>query len=317
MTISDSSATGVEAFGYKQELKRSLNLLDLLVYGLVFIVPGAPIAVFGIVYNASAGMVPLIYIVGLVAMIFTALSYMAMSHAFPIAGSVYTYAARSLGPLAGFISGWAILLDYLLIPTLTYVACAIALHTTLPSMPKPVWVISLLAFATAINYFGIETTARMNIAMLGLQLVILAIFMCVGVYALSHHVAGAHLSLTPFFNPHKLTTHLVFGALSLAVLSFLGFDAISTLSEETNGGPRAVSRATMLSLCLSAFLFVVQTYLASLFVLGHAAFAPGDRTNAAFYDIATMIGGYPLKFLLAVPGILFAGIAGALTAQAA
>ena len=317
MTISDSAATGVEAFGYKQELKRSLSLLDLLVYGLVFIVPGAPIAVFGIVYNASAGMVPLIYIVGLIAMIFTALSYMAMSRAFPIAGSVYTYAARSLGPLAGFVSGWAILLDYLLIPTLTYVACAIAMHTTLPSVPKPVWVILLLTLATVINYFGIETTARMNIAMLGLQLVILAIFMAVGVYALSHHVAGAHLSLTPFYNPHMLTPHLVFGALSLAVLSFLGFDAISTLSEETHGGPRAVSHATMLSLCLSAFLFVAQTYLASLFVLGHAAFAHGDRTNAAFYDIATMIGGYPLKFLLAVPGVLFAGIAGALTAQAA
>jgi amino acid transporter len=317
MTISDQAATGIEAFGYKQELKRSLSLVDLLVYGLVFIVPAAPVAVFGIVYNASAGMVPLIYIVGLVAMVFTALSYMAMARAFPIAGSVYTYAARSLGPLAGFISGWAILLDYLLIPTLTYVACAIAMHTTLPSMPKPVWVVTLLCFATVINYFGIETTARMNIVMLALQLVLLAVFMAVGIYALVHHVAGAHLSLAPLYNPRMLTPHLVFGALSLAVLSFLGFDAISTLSEETYGGPSAVSRATMLSLCLSAALFVAQTYLASLFVLGHAAFAPGDRTNAAFYDIATMIGGYPLKFLLAVPGVLFAGIAGALTAQAA
>jgi len=317
MTISDEAPTGLEAFGYKQELKRSLSLADLLVYGLVFIVPAAPVAVFGIVYNASAGMVPLIYLIGLVAMAFTALSYMAMSRAFPIAGSVYTYAARSLGPLAGFVSGWAILLDYLLIPTLTYVACAIALHTTLPAVPKPVWVVSLLTIATLVNYFGIETTARMNIVMLALQLVILAAFMVVGVYALVHHVAGAHLSLAPFYNPARLTPHLIFGALSLAVLSFLGFDAISTLAEETRGGPGAVSRATMASLCLSAALFVAQTYLASLFVLGHTSFAPGDRTNAAFYDIAQMIGGYPLKFALAVLGVVFAGVAGALTAQAA
>jgi amino acid transporter len=262
-------------------------------------------------------MVPLIYIVGLVAMVFTALSYMAMSRAFPVAGSVYTYAARSLGSLAGFVSGWAILLDYLLLPTLTYVACAIAVHTTFPAVPKPVWVVSLLTFATVINYFGIETTARMNTVMLGLQLVLLAVFMAVAVFALSHHVAGAYLSLTPFYNSRMLTPHLIFRALSLAVLSFLGFDAISTLSEEARGGPGAVSLATMLSLCLSAALFVAQTYLASLFVLGHAAFAPGDRTNAAFYDIATVIGGYPLKFMLAVPGVVFAGIAGALTAQAA
>jgi len=308
---------GVEAFGYKQELKRSLSLFDLLVYGLVFIVPGAPIAVYGIVYNASHGMVPLIYLVGLVAMVFTALSYMAMSSAFPVAGSVYTYAARSLGPSMGFIAGWAILLDYLLLPTLSYVACAIAMSSALPIVPKPVWVVSLLAFATAINYFGIEATARMNFIMLGLQLIILFVFMVVGIDALSHHVMGAHLSLVPFYNAAELTPSLIFGALSLAVLSFLGFDAISTLSEEAKGGPSTISRATMLSLCLSAVLFVAQTYLASLFVLGRAGFAPGDATNAAFYNIANALGGYPLKFLIAVPGVLFGGIAGALTAQAA
>jgi amino acid transporter len=157
----------------------------------------------------------------------------------------------------------------------------------------------------------------MNFLLLGLQLVVLAVFLGVGGYALAHGVGGAHLSLAPFYNPAALTPSLIFGALSLAVLSFLGFDAISTLSEEAKGGASAIGRATMLSLCLSAVLFVAQTYLASLFVLGRTSFAPGDATNAAFYNIATEIGGYPLKFLLAVPGILFSGIAGALTAQAA
>src|SRR3984885_3040719 len=147
---------GVEAFGYKQELKRSLSLFDLLVYGLVFIVPIAPFVVFGIVFNASKGMVPLIYLVGLVAMLFTALSYRAMSQVFPVAGSVYTYAARSLGPSIGFLAGWAILLDYLLIPTLTYVACAIAVGSVVPEVPKAGWVVLLLSFSTAINYLGIE-----------------------------------------------------------------------------------------------------------------------------------------------------------------
>jgi amino acid transporter len=124
MTISTDMESSVEASGYRQELKRSLRLLDLLVYGLVFIIPIAPIPVFGIVYNASHGMVPLIYLVGLVAMVFTALTYMALSRAFPLAGSVYTYAARSIGPAAGFFSSWAVLLDLLLIPTLAYVAVA-------------------------------------------------------------------------------------------------------------------------------------------------------------------------------------------------
>ena len=202
----------IEAFGYKQELKRSLGLFDLLVYGLVFIVPVAPFAVFGIVFNASKGMVPLVYLVGLVAMLFTALSYRAMSHAFPVAGSVYTYAARSIGPEAGFIAGWAILLDYLLIPTLTYVACAIALSAVIPGVPKFVWVIALLSFSTIVNYFGIEATARMNVIMLVLQLVILTIFLAVGLIALSHGVNGAHLSIKPFYNPAVLSSSIIFGA---------------------------------------------------------------------------------------------------------
>src|SRR6185503_13734054 len=112
---------GVENLGYRQELKRSLSFPDLLVYGLVFIGPIAPVAVFGIVFDASRGMVPLTYLVGLAAMLFTALSYMAMARVYPVAGSVYAYTARSIGETVGFFAGWAILLDYLLLPTLANV----------------------------------------------------------------------------------------------------------------------------------------------------------------------------------------------------
>ena len=126
----------VEAFGYHQELKRSLSMLDLLVYGLVFIVPGAPITVFGIVFNASSGMVPLVYIVGLLAMLFTAASYVTMSRAYPVAGSVYAYAGRAIGESVGFLAGWAMLLDYLLLPTLVYVLCAIGVHAVVQAIEK-------------------------------------------------------------------------------------------------------------------------------------------------------------------------------------
>src|SRR5262249_39782440 len=172
-SISDASSStgaamtdetkGVEAFGYRQELKRSLSLFDLLVYGLVFIVPGAPIAVFGIVFNASHGMVPLVYLVGLAAMLFTALSYMTMARAIPVAGSVYAYAAHGLGPFIGYVAGWSILLDYLLLPALNYVAAAIAVHAAFHAIPAWSCVIAMLGIATVINYLGIESTARANI----------------------------------------------------------------------------------------------------------------------------------------------------------
>jgi amino acid transporter len=308
---------GLEKFGYQQELKRSLGLWDLLVYGLIFIVPIAPFAVFGIVFNASQGMVPFIYLVGLVAMGFTALSYMAMSEAFPVAGSVYSYASRSMGETAGFFAGWGILLDYLLVPTLSYVACAIALHAAWPQIPKPAAVVLFLAFSTAVNYMGVEAGARANVVMLWVQVGILVCFFAGSALALRNGVAGAHLSWAPFWDSARMSPRLVFGALSLAVLSFLGFDAISTLAEEAKGGPKVVGRATMLSLCIAAVLFVAQTYMACLFTAGRTSFPAGDETDSAFYTVAETIGGGRLKFLAAVPGAVLSGVAGALTAQAA
>ena len=312
-----SGRAGVEVFGYRQELKRALSLSDLLVYGLVFIAPIAPFGVFGFVFNASNGMVPLVYMVGLGAMLFTALSYMTMSRTFPVAGSVYSYAGRGIGESAGFLAGWAMLLDYLLIPTLAYVGCAVAMTEVLPGVPKSLWVLVFLAFNTGINLMGIEATARLNKLLLVLQLVLLALFAVLGVIALGHGAAGAHLSLAPLWDPAKVTPGLIFGALSLAALSFLGFDAIPTLSEEAKGGVHMVGIATVLSLILAAVLFVAQTYLASLFVLGHASFPPGDESANAFLTIASIVGGEPFKLVVAVLGVVLAALAGALAAQAA
>jgi amino acid transporter len=307
----------ISVFGYTQELKRSLGLMDLLAYGLVFITPLAPVAYFGIIFNASRGMVPLVYLIGLVAMVFIALSYMAMAKAFPVAGSVYCYAARSLGPTVGFFAGWAILLDYVLIPTLCYVVPAIAIAAVYPGVSKPLCVVAMVLIATITNYLGIETTARVSFALLAFQLVLIAIFCYAGIVAIGQHVGGAHVSFVPFWNPAEVTPALIFGALSLAVLSFLGFDAISTLSEESRHGAPAIGRATMLSLCLAAVLFILQTWVASWFVLGKTSFAEGDASDAAFYTIAGAVGGPTLKFLLAIPGVFFSSLAGAVTAQAA
>ncbi len=124
--------------------------------------PIGPFSVFGFVFNASRGMVPLVYLVGVAAMMFTAMSYMTMSRAFPIAGSVYSYAGRGIGESAGFLAGWALLLDYMLIPTLIYLGCAFAMSAIVPGVPKVIWVLVFVTVATAVNLFGITATARFN-----------------------------------------------------------------------------------------------------------------------------------------------------------
>ncbi len=299
-------------FGYRQELKRSLRLRDLLVYGLIFMVPIAPFAIFGVVFNAAKGMVPLTYVIGLVAMLFTALSYREMSRAFPVAGSVYTYAGRGIAPWVGFLAGWAILLDYLLVPTLLYVTGAAALGTVLPAVPQWLWVVGFVVLNTVVNLAGIETTARVNRWFLAGELVVLAIFVVAAAIAVS---ARGSWSLTPFFNASQFSPSLVFAALSVAVLSFLGFDAISTQSEEVQGGPRVVGRATVLSLCLVAVLFIVQTWLAALLVPGTTEFVGQDATNQAFYQIAGLAAGPWLTVLVAVTSALAAAVANSLVAQ--
>lgn len=304
-------------FGYRPELRRTLSLGDLLVYGLVFIVPIAPFAIFGVVFNASRGMVPLTYVIGLIAMVFTALSYREMARVFPIAGSVYAYAGRGLSPAAGFLAGWAILLDYLLVPTLCYVVGAAALHAVVPAIPQSAWVIAFIAFNTVVNVRGIETTARASLLFLIAELVVLALFVLLGAIAIARGVHAAHWSLRPFYDPRAFHPALIFGALSIAVLSFLGFDAISTLAEEARGGARAVGRATMLTLCLAAVLFVVQTYIAALLVPERTAFVGETATNDAFYTISALVGGPAFELVVAITVALSAAIANALVAQAA
>lgn len=315
--MSGPGETDLGAFGYTQELKRSLSLRDLLIYGLVFMVPIAPFSIFGPVFNAAGGMVPLVYLIGFVAMLFTALSYREMSRAFPIAGSVYSYAGRGIHPAVGFLAGWAILLDYLLIPTLLYVVSAAALGSVLPGVPAWLWVIVFVLVNTAVNLRGIETTARANRIFLIGQLVVLALFVVLTVIAVSNGVNGATWSLTPFFNPEVASPSLLFGALSIAVLSFLGFDAISTMSEETKGGARVVGRATVLALIIMVVLFALQTYLAALMVPGQTAFDGDTATNEAFYTVAALVGGEWFKVVVVIAVVLGAAIANALVAQAA
>ena len=304
-------------FGYKSELRRSLGFADLLIYGLVFISPIAPVAIFGIVYNSSHGMVPLTYAVGLAAMVFTALSYREMSLAFPVAGSVYSYAGRGLHPWAGFLAGWGVLLDYLLLPTLAYVAAAAAMHAIVPAIPGAAWVIGFLVLNTFVNLLGIETTARANRAVLAVQLTVLAAFLVLAVVAVQRGVNGAHWNVTPLFDPSAFDVTFVFRALSVAVLAFLGFDAISTLTEEAKGSGRAVGRATLLSLVIAAALFVAQTYLAALMVPAGTAFVGDAETNDAFYTIAALAGGPRFKLVVALTFALSSGIASALVAQVA
>lgn len=304
----------VEQFGYKQELKRGLSFSDLLIYGLIFMVPIAPFGIYGEVIQGSEGMVALAYLIGMFGMIFTALSYARMSEEFPLAGSVYSYVGRGLNQHVGFIAGWLIMLDYLLVPALLYVVSAAALSGMLPAVPAWIWIIVFVTINTVINYLGIEMTARTNKLFLVFELAVLAIFLVIGITAIAQGVNGATFSFDPLYNSENFSLSLVLAAVSIAVLSFLGFDAISTLSEESAGGPKAIGRGMVYSLLIVGVLFIAQTWVAALIVPDYEGFSDIDT---AFYETAEVAGGPWLGVLTAVATVLAWGIADALVAQAA
>ena len=304
----------IEEFGYRQELKRSLSLTDLVVYGMIFMIPIAPFGVYGYVNAEAPGMVPLAYIIGMVAMLFTALSYGSMARAFPVAGSVYSYAQRGLNQHVGFIAGWLMLLDYLLIPPLLYVYAAMALNHLYPDIPKVGFILAFLVSATFVNLRGITFTARMNIIFLLAQLVVLGIFLFYAWNALHSGGGNGQLTLAPLYNPETFNFALLMQAVSIAVLSFLGFDAISTLAEEIKGDPgRSVGKAALITLLVMGVIFVVQTWIATDLAAG-LGFKSADT---AFYEIAEIAAGSWLATLTAVATALAWGVAVAITSQAA
>ena len=309
------STTGTRpAAGYRQELERTLELRHLIVYGMIFMVPIAPWAVYGFVSRESFGMVPLVYGVGIIAMLFTALSYKQLSGAFPFAGSVYSYVQHGLNPYIGFIAGWMILADYLLIPALIYAFSASWLQGLLPGVPAFVWVLAFVTINTAINILGIRLQARSNFVLLAVELAALAVFVVLAIdFVFVKGLGAGGWSAAPFYQPQHLNWNFIATATAIAALSFLGFDAISTLAEETREPRKGVGNATVLSLLLLGAIFIMETYLAALV---HPDYATLDA-KLGFFQIARQVGGPALYLALILVNVIAAGIANALAAQSA
>ncbi|MGI5491662.1 APC family permease [Microtetraspora malaysiensis] len=307
----------VEQYGYRQELRRRIGLTDLVFYGLIFMVPIAPFAIFGQVYSISKGMPALTYAIGMVVLLFTAASYAQMVKAFPLSGSVYNYAGRGIAAPVGFMTGWAILLDYIIVPSLLYLVASMAMHASIPAIPVAVWLVFFVVLNTVINLRGIRVTMSLTKTLITIELIVLGLFLAAGFWALLQG-KGHGFSFAPLFNPDTFSWPVVFGAVSVAVLSFLGFDGISMLVEEAKGGSAQVGKAMRLALILAGALFIVQVWVAALLVPDPAGLiAHGDPGDAAFYNTAEVAGGSWLAHVTRTATAVSWGVADTMVAQVA
>lgn len=265
--------------GYEPSLRRNLSIWSLLIYGLLFFVPMAPVAVFGYVVNLSGGVPVLVYLIAAVVMGLSASSYREMALCFPTAGSIYGYVRLSTKPWLGFLAGWFLLLDYALMPALLTILAAVSLGHIFSSIPLAAFIIIFMGASWAMNIAGLQITTRIGFILLAIQLVVTAFFLGAVGYSL---VKGTLSFSAVAIWRNGLSLSPILAAVIIAALSYLGFDAISTLNEEARGGGQAVGRATMILTISVTVLFCLQIWAASI-VNPSAHFAKGTATSRAFY----------------------------------
>ena len=270
-------------------LKRSLRYRDLILYGIILIQPTAPMPVFGVIYQESRGHVVLAILLALVAMLFTAYSYGRMARAYPTGGSAFTYVGQELHPSLGYITGWCMAMDYILNPLICTIWCSKAAMNFVPGVPYAAWVLLFALLFTGLNLRGVETSARINAAVAAGLGVVIVLFVVAAVRYLLHTAIGSPaFFLDPLYNRATFSAPAVYRGTSIAVLTYIGFDGISTLSDEAHDPKRTIPRAIILTCLITGVLASIEVYLAQLVWPRGAAFPDLDT---AYVAVAQRVGG--------------------------
>jgi len=247
-------------------LRRTLTLRDLILYGIIVIQPVAPMSAFGVLSVRGQGHVVTAILIAMVAMLFTGISYGRMARAYPSAGSAFTYVAQEINPAVGYVTGWSMVMDYMLNPLICTIWCAQQAHDFAPGIPVWGWKIFFAAVFTLLNIQGIKTSARVNTAMAaGMSVVIVIVFVTAIRYILGQpHAADPIYFMRPFYDPATFSWGTLFGCTSVAVLTYIGFDGISTLSEEAENPRRNIMLATVMTCLVIGILSAAEVYVAQL-----------------------------------------------------
>ena len=270
-------------------LSRVLNLWDLVFYGIILISPIAAVGLFGVVQELSQGQAVTTILIAMAAMALTAVSYGRMAALYPSAGSAYTYVGRGLDPHLGFLVGWAMFLDYLLMPILNSIFGALTIQRFLPKVPYPLLVAIFVAVITYLNLRGIRSTARTNQVLLVFMSAIILVFIALAIrYLFVMHGWHGVFSVRPFYNPQSFNFRTIATGTSLAALTYIGFDGVTLLAEEVKNPRRNVLLASVLVCFFTGVFSGLQIYLAQLVLPDFHAFR---KIETAFMDAARVVGG--------------------------
>ncbi len=293
------------------EMKKTLTLSQVVLFGLAYMTPIIVLGTFGVLAVVTQGAVAGAYLAALVAMLFTAHSYGRMAAAYPVAGSAYAYVRHAIDDRLGFLAGWAILLDYLFLPMVIWLIGAAYLNSAFPSIPTALWLLAFIAVTTVINVLGLKLASLVNSAMMLIQMLVLVAFVSLSVHYILGDPTQPLFSLAPFLGSDGGSLPVLMAGAAVACYSFLGFDAVTTLTEETRDPQRTLPRAILLITLLGGLIFVVVSYCVQLAAPGFDFANP----DAAAYAIARNIGG-DLFVSIFLIGLVVGQFASGIAAQA-
>lgn len=310
-----TSAARESSTGNTPHLARTLGLWNLIFIGMVIVQPTAPMGIYGVISNKAHGHVVTTILIAMVAMLLTAISYGRMARAYPSAGSAYTYVGQEIHPALGYITGWSMVMDYILNPLICTAFCAKAAMNIVSGLSYYAWILLFAAFFTWANLRGIKTSARMNeVLCVGMTIVVAIFLAAVAQFVWRMHAGGAAFYTRPFYDAQTFHVGGLFAGTSVAVLTYIGFDGISTLSEEAENPRRNILLATVLVCLITGVLSAVEVYAAQL-IWGAKPF-PSSQVESAFAMIARIAGG-ALLFQLINVTLLVANMGSAMGAQLA
>ena len=222
-------------------------------------------SVFGVLSDRGRGHVVTTILIAMVAMLFTAISYGRMARAYPSAGSAFTYVGQEINPALGYVTGWSMVMDYMLNPMICIIWCSQQAHVFAPGVPYWGWAIFFFLVITGLNIQGVKTSARVNTALAAAMGVVITIFFVTAArYIFGHPQDGVGFFTRPFYDPQMWNTRAVLSGTSIAVLTYIGFDGISTLSEEAENPRRNILLATVLTCFVIGILSAFEVYGAQL-----------------------------------------------------
>jgi putrescine importer len=295
------------------KLDRVLTLRDLILYGIVLIMPIAPIPLFGVVQELSHGHAVTTILIAMIAMVLTAFSYGRMAALYPSAGSAYAYVGRGLNLHLGFLAGWAMLLDYLLVPLICTIYSALILQRLVPHVPYAAWAALFAAAITIINLRGIRAAANANLIMMIVMVaVVLAFFALATRWLFLQQGWGGLISSRPFYDPANFNWKSIATGTSVAALTYGGFDGVSTLSEDVENPRRNILIATVFVCLFTGIFGGLQIYLAQRIMPDFRAL---QNVETAFMDVTRIVGG-PLLFGAVAAILIVANLGAGLSAQA-